>query len=91
MEILRQIPTVTLITIVFIGGGWKSHVDETLTETTNTLCEYNLKGEALQERVIELEAIVREYRAQAQARDARLDEMNAKLDRIYEILMEGRQ
>ena len=90
-EILRQIPTITLITIVFISGGWKKDVDDGIATNTQTLCEYNIKGEALQDRVIELEAIVREYRAQAVARDNRLNEMNAKIDLIYQMMLEDRQ
>ena len=90
-EILRQIPTVAAISLIFAWGGWKSNVDETINRNCDTLVLYNEKGEQLQWRVVELEAIVREYRANAQARDLRLDEMNNKIDLIYQMLMEERR
>lgn len=91
VEIVRQIPPMAAISLIFIWGGWKSHVDETLATNCETLVIYNQKGEQLQWRVVELEAIVREYRAQAQARDQRLNEMNDKIDLIYQMMLEDRQ
>lgn len=95
LEVLRQVPTVTIVTLVFVGGGWKNHVDNTITENSETLCLYNEKGEALQTRVIELEALVREYRAQDQAQYQMVREnqirINDKIDQIYAWMLEDRQ
>ena len=79
IEILRQIPTVTILTIVFIGGGWKSYVDDSIEENRESICEHDAKGEALNARIIELETIARERGLQIQIMQQNQVQINGKM------------
>ena len=91
IEILRQIPTVTILTIVFIGGGWKSYVDDSIEENRENICRHDEKGEALNARIIELETIARERGLQIQIMQQNQVQINGKIDQIYEWMLEDRQ
>ena len=97
-QILHQLPTAAVVTVIFASGGWKGSVDGALERHDCEIVEIHAmnmvqdeKDTELEERIIELEAVARERWLQIQSLQANQGDIREMVSEIYHMMLEDRQ
>ena len=97
-QVLHQLPTVAVITVVFASGGWKGSIEGAIDRHECEVIELHAanmvqdeKTNELETRVIELEAIARERWLQIQSLQANQAEIRSMINEMYHWMLEDRQ
>jgi len=97
-QILHQLPTAAVLTVMFASGGWKNSIDQRLQDDCNDIIQLHAvniiqddKTEALEDRVVELEAIARERWMQIQSLQANQSEIRTMVREMYNWMLEDKE
>jgi hypothetical protein len=97
-QVLHQLPTAAVVTVIFASGGWKGSVEGAIERHDCEIVELHAanmlqdeKDEALETRIVELEAIARERWLQIQSLQANQGDIREMVSEIYHMMLEDRQ